>query len=378
MAVTETVNVTGELKKKLVVESEVSIPSGINIENEVSVTSETNIESEVSIPSGINADSDIKINPSGININTGNNTNDHADLNNLDYKNSGHTGFASQIDLDTAFTNIEHMEGSILDLINKHNELGEEIESHKTRLNHLDNDKADKTEVYLKDETYSAEQIDAKLANNSSAKIELKSKIERVGAFGEYRYLVIEFPYSEKIMSEINRGKVKLHLYKQSRKKASESHNPYIKWVVPTASFGVGSEHFIGSFSEEYTVARGGLKIPPVISIEDATSNLLTMENNGTTITLRYNLSELSKAMSFINDDNYNITPSSYIGTTLPDTKLDGNKVIGKRLRNSRVALRYKFRLFFETSQTYSEFTDIVTILYTRITDGLSIGMQIK
>lgn len=291
MAVSETVNVTGELKKKLVVESEVSIPSGINIENEVSVTSETNIESEVSIPSGINADSDIKINPSGININIG---------------------------------------------------------------------------------------------NNSSAKLELKSKIERVGEFGEYRYLVIEFPYSEEIMNEINNGKVKLHLYKQSRKKASETHNPYIKWVVPTASFGVGSKHFIGSFSEEYTVTRGSLSIPPVISIGDTTSNLLTMDNTGTTISLKYNLSELAKAMSFVNKNKI-VTPSSFVGSTRLDTALDGNKVIGKRLRNSRVALRYKFRLCFQTSlttETYSEFTDIVTILYTMCTvdnnEVLTVGMQIK
>lgn len=125
MAVSETVNVTGELKKKLVVESEVSIPSGINIESEVSVTSETNIESEVSIPSGINADSDIKINPSGININTDNNTNDHAKLNNLDYENSGHTGFASQKKLENK---VDKVDGKGLSTNDFTNELKTKLE----------------------------------------------------------------------------------------------------------------------------------------------------------------------------------------------------------------------------------------------------------
>lgn len=209
--------------------------------------------------------------------------------------------------------------------------------------------------------------------------IKLTSKIERIG---EYRYLIIELPYSDELMTQINSGNVTLRLFKQSKKKASDSHNPYIKWVTPTTAFGVGSGHFIGSFSDEYTVISGGVTIPPSITLGDTTSSLLTMTYNSSTITLQYNLSELAKAMSFINDTTKTVAPCDFISTNFnqfTDTVVNGTKVIGKRLRNKRVALRYKFRLQCDTTQIYSEFTDVVTILYTRVPEGyLSVGMQIN
>lgn len=221
-------------------------------------------------------------------------------------------------------------------------------------------------------------QIDHLPTNES--KLELISLIERIG---EFRELIIYIPYSDALLNEINNGKVHFQLYKQSKKKVTDMRNAYIKWVSPTENIGFGSEHFKKSFGESYTVAEGGISIPPSIPVGEDSHYLLDMAYNTNFIRLSYNLSDLSKAMCFYKND-YSVIPAEWddsLGQNLyTDTVIQGSNVIGKRFRNNRVALRYKFRLFFETTQTYSEFTDTITIVYTKYQDMdyISIGMQIN
>ena len=222
-------------------------------------------------------------------------------------------------------------------------------------------------------------ELQNKLDNvSSNSKLELKSQIQRIG---EYRYLIIYMPYSDELLNEINNGKVRLVLYKQSKKKPTDTRDAYIKWVCPTESIGFGSKHFKSSFSEDiYTVASGGTSIPPSIVV-GSESSLLEMAYNINVIKLTFNLSELAKAMSYLKTD-YTVTEGEWgtMNNKYTDTGIHSNGVIGKQLRNGRVALRYKFRLFQETTQKYSEFTDTITLLYTRPLEGdyISVGMQIN
>ncbi len=259
-----------------------------------------------------------------------------------------------------------------------------EISAHTERLDNLEQTVGDNSDLQsqiedvLDDISDLQNQIDNLPTNES--KLELISLIERIG---EFRELIIYIPYSDALLNEINNGKVHFQLYKQSKKKVTDMRNAYVKWVSPTENIGFGSEHFKKSFGEFYTVASGGISIPPSISVGEDSHYLLDMAYNTNFIQLSYNLSDLSKAMCFLKND-YSVIPAEWddsLGQNkYTDTVIHGGNVIGKRFRNSRVALRYKFRLFFETTQTYSEFTDTITIVYTKYPDMdyISIGMQIN
>ena len=217
---------------------------------------------------------------------------------------------------------------------------------------------------------------------DSASKLELKSQIQRIG---EYRYLIIQIPYSDSLLNEINSGKVNLQLYKQSKKKATQMRNAFVKWTCPTGNIGFGSEHFKKSFGEGmFTVDSGGISIPPFITIGENTSSILEMTYTTNIIQLTYNLSELAKAMCFLMNDDSTVTSAEWDGSMgenkYTDTVVNCSNVIGKRFRHNRVALRYKMRLYFETTRKYSEYTDTITILYTKHLDTnyVKIGMQIN
>lgn len=222
--------------------------------------------------------------------------------------------------------------------------------------------------------------------NNSDSKLELKSEIQRIG---EYRYLIISIPYSDELLNEINNGKVNLELYKQSNKKVNNrdtGRNAYNKWVCPLKDFGAGSSFFGDSFDNldtNFSVNVDMDTIPPSITLGEE-SNLLEITHTATYIKLTYNLSKLALAMTYCRVNN-TINFADWEGGKYMDTIIFGNQVVGRRMPFSdnvggRVALRYKFRLFFETTQRYSEFTDTITILYTKGCTGpyMDVGMQIK
>lgn len=225
------------------------------------------------------------------------------------------------------------------------------------------------------------------LALTNDLKLELKSEIQRIG---EFRYLIISIPYSDELLNEINNGKVNLELYKQSNKKEHSGRNvdrnAYNKWVCPLKDFGAGSSSFGDSFNpleSGFSVNLVMGTIPPSITV-GGESNLLEVTHTATYIKLTYNLSALALAMTYYRVDD-TINHAEWKGGRYTDTSINGNQVVGRRMSynngvGGRVALRYKFRLFFETTQKYSEFTDTITILYTKPNSGsyMDVGMQIN
>lgn len=425
--VVDTLNTSGKVESTNELTTNATVESG-EVETEATVETSKTLTANlnVTIPTTLKA---------SVEISQGTNTltkSDHAGLKNLDFESSGHTGFASKNELqeyakkteqtlDETTQEIEESLETIRGNIKKKQDkcinnnvlyVGDDaligLNNGAVKVGNSDRNLVFKTlgdrpqwtddDETLKDLAITDDieglqgQIDGvsddisrlqnKLDNVSSdSKLELKSQIQRIG---EYRYLIIQMPYSDSLLNEINSGKVNLQLYKQSKKKATQMRNAFVKWTCPTGNIGFGSEHFKKSFGEGmFTVDSGGISIPPFITIGANTSSLLEMTYATNVIQLTYNLSELAKAMCFLNND-YTVSSAEWDGSMgenkYTDTVVNCSNVIGKRFRHNRVALRYKMRLYFETTQKYSEYTDTITILYTKYLDTnyVKIGMQIN
>lgn len=426
--VVDTLNTSGKVESTNELTTNATVESG-EVETEATVETSKTLTANlnVTIPTTLKASVEIS---QGTNALT---KSDHAGLKNLDFESSGHTGFASKNELqeyakkteqtlDETTQEIEESLETIRGNIKKKQDkcinnnvlyVGDDaligLNNGAVKVGNSDRNLVFKTlgdrpqwtddgetlkDLAITDDIEGLQnQIDGvsddithlqnKLDNVSSdSKLELKSQIQRIG---EYRYLIIQIPYSDSLLNEINSGKVNLQLYKQSKKKATQMRNAFVKWTCPTGNIGFGSEHFKKSFGEGmFTVASGGISIPPFITIGENTSSILEMTYTTNIIQLTYNLSELAKAMCFLMNDDSTVTSAEWDGSMgenkYTDTVVNCSNVIGKRFRNNRVALRYKMRLYFETTQKYSEYTDTITILYTKHLDTnyVKIGMQIN
>lgn len=211
----------------------------------------------------------------------------------------------------------------------------------------------------------------------------IKNLVTQVVVGSELRkFLSLEFTmltddvFNQKLRKGIE--KIKVYLYKESKKNETMNRGAYTKWVHPKRPIGIFSQDFYDSVSlndaeKTYTMSYQAEEEASVVTQfeigKDAYQKTFN-KNDYYSITTGYDLSELARQMVFFASAS-SICPAEFeyyntkdkIQSILNPRIQEYNEchVIGKR-SIGRTALKYKFKLVVDDKEYWS---DVIRIVYT-------------
>lgn len=174
--------------------------------------------------------------------------------------------------------------------------------------------------------------------------------------------------------------KIKVYLYKESKKNETMNRGAYTKWVHPKRPMGIFSQDFYDSVSlndaeKTYTMSYQAEEEASIVTQFEIGKDAYQQTFNKKDyyrITTGYDLSELARQMVFFASTS-SICPAEfeYYNKTIDDSiksilnpRIQGYNechVIGKR-SIGRTALKYKFKLVVDDKEYWS---DVIRIVYT-------------
>ena len=195
------------------------------------------------------------------------------------------------------------------------------------------------------------------------------------------KFLSLEFAMStdDEFNKKMQNGlaRIKVYLYKLSRKNQTMNREAYNKWVHPKRPIGIFSKDFFDSIrtniaEETYTMSYQAEEEPSVVTEFEIGNDFFyeTFNNNDYYTFDSYNLSELARQMVFFTSSS-SVCPAEFEKPgasnkiqSILNPRIQGYNechVIGKR-SIGRTALKYRFKLVVGDKEYWS---NVIRIIYT-------------